>query len=625
LSEHIDIEKSLNEIHPDIAGFHVYAWDEDGNLVLDRRMDEQVISISRDEDADITIIGPLDGDIYIRQTEHGVTLIHQSREKNSRRTKDLVFGSPAALAGLTWIVVKDRRPAMASGVEPELLGQTESATNVQFLNRLTRWVTLPMNNADDLRAALGSYLELVVDSSMAQSGMIVSLEQPGFSLVSVYGLTALDAEHIWLKIPDSICEEILKTQAKVILPEGLRNKVGSGSTIFVRNVRSMVGFPIMAEGRVIAILFLGFRNVLRDLSATLQEQIEDACALAGLVLQRALLRQELDAAKLQSSTANGEFIPAERILLGSSSAIRDVYKIITRIAPVNVPTLVLGETGTGKELAARELHRLSDRKAKNFVAVNASALPESLFESELFGHKKGAFTGALSDHIGLIERAHEGTLFIDEIGELPLTLQTKLLRVLQDHAITRIGETSPRPVDFRLITATHRNLQAMVQEASFREDLYYRIAGAIVHMPRLKDRPGDVMELANFFKQRFAKFHNLPEKEWSTEAIDALEYAEWKGNVRELEHAVARAMVMSEGLVIKSQDLGLNLDTSDKLVTDTSERDVVEELELAKNRWLSRFIQAALIKNGGNRAKTAKALGIGQRTLFRYIEQFDLS
>jgi len=615
--------KTSDLVQTDVPAFHLLAWDEDGKLVFNRILDDQVLSIASSDDADVAINFALDGEIYVRKNDLGASLMHHGRDKHTRKNKDLFFGSPANFAGLTWLLTKDTQAAHHAGDSAH--SHETNAKSSDFLSELIPWVRTPMNNTQELRKGLASFLEIVVDHTMSQSGILVSVDAPGFSLVAAFGVTAMDAEQVWSKIPDSICEEIMRSEAKILMPEGLRERVGSASTVFVRGVRSMVGFPIFAEGRVIAILFLGFMNVMRDLSEDMQSEIENACSFCGLVVQRALLRQELAAAKIMApATSAGAHFPPERLLLGSSEPIAEVYRIITRIAPINVPTLILGETGTGKELAAREIHRLSDRARAPFMAVNAAALPETLFESELFGHRKGAFTGALSDHKGLIEKADGGTLFIDEIGELPLSMQSKLLRVLQEKSIVRIGETDPRPVDFRLVAATHRNLQAMVEKGTFREDLYYRIAGALVHMPRLKDRPGDVLSLANFFKQRFARFHNLPEKEWSSDALIALETAEWRGNVRELENTVSRAMVMAEGLIIRSSDLGFTTDSATVRKEGITASSSCLDLETARNEWLRSFIEESLRRNGGNRAKTAKALGIGQRTLFRYIEQFEL-
>jgi DNA-binding NtrC family response regulator len=248
-----------------------------------------------------------------------------------------------------------------------------------------------------------------------------------------------------------------------------------------------------------------------------------------------------------------------------------------------------------------------------------------LIESELFGHKRGAFTGALSDRIGLIEQADGGTLFIDEIGELSTFMQTKLLRVLQEKTFTRVGDTALKTSDFRLVAATHRNLQEMIASGLFREDLYYRIAGALISMPPLRERRSDIMLLATFLRTRFAKNHGMTDKQWSSSAVETLENLPWPGNVRELANVVARAFVMADGSMIHAKDFA----DFAAVETPAAAIDIAQEhqstLEEARDAWMKRFLSKALDRHKGRRTDTAKALGIGERTLFRYIEQLDIS
>jgi DNA-binding NtrC family response regulator len=271
---------------------------------------------------------------------------------------------------------------------------------------------------------------------------------------------------------------------------------------------------------------------------------------------------------------------------------------------------------------------LSSRAQGPFVVVNAAAMPETLIESELFGHKKGAFTGALADRVGLIEQARGGTLFIDEIGELPLAMQAKLLRALQERAVTRVGDAVARPVDFRLVSATHRALEEMVAKGTFREDLYYRIAGAAVRMPALRERDGDVALLATHFRRAFAARHGLADKELTQDALRALARHQWPGNVRELENVIARAFVMAEGSAIQAQDLGLPAaalageGAAEAAPPPSAEPDLT--LDAARDAWMKAFLTRALKRHNGKRAETARALGVGDRTLFRYLEQYGI-
>ena len=338
-----------------------------------------------------------------------------------------------------------------------------------------------------------------------------------------------------------------------------------------------------------------------------------------------------DWAGAESTTATDESalsdkkFPSDRLMIGESDQLRAVYKLLHRLAPVNVPALILGETGTGKELAAKELHRLSGRSQAPLLIVNATALPETLIESELFGHKRGAFTGALGDRIGLIEQADGGTLFIDEIGELSATTQIKLLRVLQEKTFSRVGDATLRTSDFRLVAATNKNLQEMIAAGQFREDLYYRIAGAVIAMPSLRERRSDILLLATFFRTRFANNHGMTDKQWSSSVAETLENLPWPGNVRELANVVARAFVMADGPVIHATDLGDCAATETHASSVETELEHAPTLEEARDAWMKHFLTKALDRHNGRRTNTAKALGIGERTLFRYIEQLEIS
>ncbi|MEY3903013.1 MAG: hypothetical protein RL189_2319 [Pseudomonadota bacterium] len=486
---------------------------------------------------------------------------------------------------------------------------------------LTAWIGRPMQGHTGLVPALEEFLRLVVTSCGALSGLLVLADERGYSLVTHFGTDLQGAADIWNKMPASISEEVLRSGARMILPEGLREKQSpEKSTIYVRNVRSVVGFPLCAENRILGIFYLNFQNILRDLSAELQLELEFAATLAGLVIQRALLREELNSLRFNKTSMNSDAMSAGRLMIGNSSALEDAYRFISRFAVVDIPILIMGETGTGKELAAREIHLRSSRSGKAFVSVNASAIPENLFESELFGHKKGSFTGAISDREGLIERAAGGTLFIDEIGEIPLPLQAKLLRVLQERTVVRVGDSQARKVDFRLVAATHRDLKSMIKQGTFREDLYYRIAGGIVTLAPLRERRDDIRILAQFFKERFCEQHGLPQKEFSVDTLSELLNYPWNGNIRELENAVSRAVVMSDGLVIRTSDFGLFASSAESGAAVIAEQTQDESLEQAKERWLRGYLVSALDKNNQNRTHTARALGISERTLFRYLE-----
>jgi two-component system NtrC family response regulator len=277
--------------------------------------------------------------------------------------------------------------------------------------------------------------------------------------------------------------------------------------------------------------------------------------------------------------------------------------------------MLLGASGTGKELLARGLHKASRRRDGGFIAINCAAIPENLLESELFGYEKGAFTGAVKTTEGKIELAHGGTLFLDEVGDIPLPLQVKLLRFLQERVIERIGGRKPIAVDTRIVCATHQNLPEMIKAGSFREDLYYRLAEIVVTIPTLAERPGDSILLAKHFLHRFAREMNPQVKGLSPEAMKAIDEWPWPGNVRELENRLKRAVIMADGKLISAADLDLGPQTEEALPFN---------LKAAREHADRRAIRQALARNDNNISNTAKLLGISRPTLYDLLKQYGL-
>jgi len=299
-------------------------------------------------------------------------------------------------------------------------------------------------------------------------------------------------------------------------------------------------------------------------------------------------------------------------IIASSPEMLTVLRNIEKMAPTDVAVLLRGESGTGKELLARAIHKLSARAREPFVPINCAAIPETLLESELFGHEKGAFTGALKQTIGRIESADRGTLFLDEIGDLPLPMQVKLLRFLQDQVVERIGGRNPVQVDVRIVCATNQDLDLMMAEGRFREDLYYRLNEVTVQIPPLRARAADVVVLASFFLSRFAVEHGRPARGFSATALAALRDHPWPGNVRELENRVKRAVVMTDGALLSATDLGLvasGEDTQSLTIRD------------ARARAEREVLQLALAQAGSNLSKAAKLLGISRPTLYDLMQQ----
>ncbi|MFZ3235578.1 MAG: PEP-CTERM-box response regulator transcription factor [Stellaceae bacterium] len=306
--------------------------------------------------------------------------------------------------------------------------------------------------------------------------------------------------------------------------------------------------------------------------------------------------------------------PVDGIIATSPEMLR-VLRNIEKLAPTDVAVLLLGESGTGKELLAHAIHRLSPRAGGPFVPINCAAIPETLLESELFGHEKGAFTGALRQNIGRIESAHRGTLFLDEIGDVPLPMQVKLLRFLQDQVVERIGGRRPVQVDVRIVCATNQDLDRMMTDGRFREDLFYRLNEVSVRVPALRDRPADSIVLASFFLRRFAKEYGRTARGLAGSAVAAIRDYPWPGNVRELENRIKRAVVMTEGPLVSAADLDL-----------PSGEDEGKSLDIraARARAEREVIQLALTQAGSNLSKAAKLLGISRPTLYDLMQQHQL-
>jgi two-component system NtrC family response regulator len=303
-------------------------------------------------------------------------------------------------------------------------------------------------------------------------------------------------------------------------------------------------------------------------------------------------------------------------VIAISEPMTRVCRMIEKVAPTMATTLLLGESGTGKEVLARALHNLSGRRDKAFVAINCAAIPENLLESELFGYEKGAFTGAVKQTPGKFELANGGTLFLDEIGDMPLSLQSKLLRFLQDRFIERVGGRDRNPVDVRILCATNQDLTALIEASAFRQDLYYRISEVTVRIPPLRERPGDAVVIAQMILERFATEHRRPIKGFAPDALKAIQAYPWPGNVRELENRISGAVIMAEGKYLSADDLGLP--RAEKSVEWLN-------LRMARQRAEREAIGQALAVAGGNLSRAAELLGVTRPTLYDLLEKNDIA
>ncbi|WP_164155634.1 PEP-CTERM-box response regulator transcription factor [Sandarakinorhabdus rubra] len=334
----------------------------------------------------------------------------------------------------------------------------------------------------------------------------------------------------------------------------------------------------------------------------------------GLIVRRAYHVAALEAENRRLAVAAQG---SDTVLGGIVTAAPEMLKVarmVERVASANVSVMLLGASGTGKELLARGLHRASGRSNGPFVAINCAAIPENLLESELFGHERGAFTGAVKSQEGKIELAQGGTLFLDEVGDIPLPLQVKLLRFLQERVIERVGGRRAIPVDVRIVCATHQDLEAMIAQGRFREDLYYRLAEIVVRIPSLKERPGDAALLGQYFMTRYARENGRSFLGFTPDAIAAMADWHWPGNVRELENRVKRAVIMAEGQRLSAADLDLVNEADETALSLKAAREAADRQALRR----------ALARSDGNMSQAAKLLGISRPTLYDLVKQYGL-
>lgn len=336
----------------------------------------------------------------------------------------------------------------------------------------------------------------------------------------------------------------------------------------------------------------------------------------------AILESALEKHRADSTVRTHRMCPPENqssepaMIWGNSEAMQNLHHMVEKIAPTDATVLITGENGTGKDVLANEIHRLSQRSGKQMVSVDIGAITETLFESEMFGHVKGAFTDAHADHIGKFEQANGTTLFLDEIGNIPLSEQAKLLRVLQNRRINRVGDTKNIPIDIRLICATNMNLAEMMKHGRFREDLYYRINTVPLHLPPLRERQDEIVPLSMLFVEKYAEKYHRKAKDLSDDAKDVLMSCQWSGNIRELQGCIEKAVIMSDNEIIGKDDLQIN-DSQLVEAKNTTQNVTLEDAE-------EQVIRNAMKKYNGNLSLVAKALNISRPTLYNRLKKYGI-
>ncbi|MES2637985.1 MAG: sigma 54-interacting transcriptional regulator [Myxococcota bacterium] len=453
-------------------------------------------------------------------------------------------------------------------------------------------------------------LESVVQITGAEKGFLIANKEGERFLAASHnvGRETLDIS----RVSDSIVERVMEDRKAIIVSDAMHDTTfANARSVVDLRLSSVMCVPLSYRTELLGVLYLGNDNVRNLFDQQDLALLEVFASQASMLVHTALLLNELQATnrnlrdQLRQTSQGG--------MIGSCAPMKEIFKVLRKVAPTDLSVLVLGETGTGKELIAKELHRLSSRAGKPFISINCGAIPENLLESELFGYKRGAFTGANTDKVGKFEAADGGTIFLDEIGEMPMPLQVKLLRVLQERVIERVGDVKSRPLDIRVVAATNKDPTEEIQTGRFREDLFYRLNEITLQLPPLRDRGDDVQQIAQFLLNKYAEQYGSKARGFSAGCINAMRSYYWPGNVRELENRIKKAVIMTDRQQLGPDDLG---------VEPKADRTKLQTLAEAEEDFKKHYIRQALDQNAWNKAQTARELDVDPRTIFRYIEKF---
>ncbi len=494
----------------------------------------------------------------------------------------------------------------------ELPASSPVARNLSALLKISR-VVHAIRDLEELQAQL---LDLIFEVVPAGRGAILLAEAGAQEFNSLYARTRTAGQPQLVRVSRTVARQAMKDNVAILSVDvPASGQLRNVESLATAEVRSLLCVPLTVFQRVIGCIYLDSTKPCTRLQ---EDHLQLMAAIAGIsavALDNARrlqwLEQENERLTLEASQ--------DQSLVGEGACMKEIFQFVGKVAPTNSTVLIEGESGTGKELAARALHRNSPRSAKPFVAINCAAIPESLLESDLFGHERGAFTGAVSQKKGRLEVADGGVVFLDEIGELAPALQVKLLRVLQEREFERVGGTHPIQVDIRLIAATNRDLNEAVRKGEFRQDLYYRLAVVKLTMPALRERKEDIPMLTRHFVQKYAKRCNVKAKPVSREAMAALVNYDWPGNVRELENAIERALVLG------SSDTLLPEDLPESLLEQAPAEEMTEGKYHAGVKELKRqLILNAVEQTQGNYVEAAAVLGVHPNYLHRLIRNLEL-
>jgi len=540
-------------------------------------------------------------DFNLNEGAQGASVVINGKKK--RRSK--IYHNDRLELGdaeLVFSVYDEVGPGM-EGAQPDISAELAGMHKLSEFNRHL----LEIRRVPEQLEAL---LDAVIELTQASKGFVLMLEAGQPQVTVARGIDGENLPTSVHALSDSILQRVVETKKPVIVSDALHDtQFRTAESVMNLKLCSVMCAPLMAQGQLLGLIYVGNDNVVSLFEESSLDVLTIFAGQASLILQNAILLDEVesDRDRLAGKLDDQRFGD----IIGSCPSLMEVFRKVEKVAATDISVLITGETGTGKELVAREVHRRSPRAKGAFIVVNCGAIPENLMESELFGHVRGAFTGAVATRQGRFQLADGGTLFLDEIGEMPLALQVKLLRALQERVVMKVGDTKTEKVDIRVVAATNRELDTEVREGRFREDLFYRLNVINLHLPPLRERGDDVVVLARFLLKTYAAEFDVKVKGYTPGALSALKRYAWPGNVRQLQNRVKKALVLADKTMVGAEDLELAEDAFEPIVPLTE----------AREDFTRTYILDILERNGGNRTKTARDLGVDPRTIFRYLER----
>ena len=574
------------------------------------RIHKKITSLGRSDEADVTLPDPTlaDSHVHIHFDGREFNLATTERDaevfvNGKKKSRHKLQHEDRIRIGASEIQFSLYDQPAADDVSQDNSGQLASYKQLyEFSHKLMA--------SYELGTLLDQLLDVMIAVSNADKGFLVLMES-GEPVVKVArNLRRETISDAVRQLSDSILAHVIKTHQPLIISDALNDDAFKNSLSVVNlKLTSVMCVPLLERGNMMGVIYVGNDNVAQLFDQSHLEVMTVFAAQASLLVRNALLVNEL---KLDNRSLHDR-IEQMRFgeILGASPRMQEVFRKVQKVATTDISVLITGETGTGKELIARELHGRSPRAKQPFITINCGAIPENLLESELFGHVRGAFTGAVSNKTGRFQAADRGTLFLDEIGEMPLALQVKILRALQERVVVRVGDTNAESVDIRILAATNRDLDVEIKAGRFREDLYYRLNVVNLHLPPLRDRGDDIVVLARYMVGRYAPEYGNTVRGLTPNAIAAIKRHRWPGNIRELENRIKKAVVLADKALLGPEDLDLSPDDLPPILP----------LAEAKEKFQRDYINEILTLNNGNRTKTARDLGVDPRTIFRHLEK----